>query len=140
MWNVNLWCDNPSSGEDSCTTGFDFKSEQEARAFYEQPFMEGAGLALANMPEDTDTVQKQWAARALLGNPYLELACGDVRIASRCWSEDVLKKLLEEREWDRQQAARDARKESAMMAGMAWGARAYNDYMGWGEEAGDGEA
>lgn len=139
-YSVNLWQADPRSGEDACSSGYDYSSLAEARGAFEA-FARGQvpahlGDDLVEADADRWAFITERAGRFLAGATHVELAEG-----TRDGRDDA--KTLEvartphaaklERRFARQAEQDDLewRRERATQAGMGLGVEAFNDEMGW---------
>jgi hypothetical protein len=105
-YSVHLWDTHPDLEEDTCSTGEDFATLEEARA------------CMADLDAHFNAVYFR-------NTPFVELDGPDVHevverpgVAKRARREDAMDRAAE-------------RSEHAMQQGMAFGVEAYNEAMGW---------
>ena len=98
---VDYWGSHPEAGNDDCWTGFDFETEEEAKAFF-------------------------WAE---ITSPYYKTCTAYVEIDGP--GVHATRKNPQYRPEDMAAEEAYARHEYAVMCGMAFGCEGYNDAMGW---------
>ena len=111
LWSVNFWGSEPGTNDD-CWTGFDFKTEAEARAAYSDP---------KKLKEDSYCPLQDAA--------WIELALG-----TRGGTGVLTARTIDSKpnpDYEPPVDTDDWRQEPAMQAGMAFGCDGYNDMMGY---------
>ncbi len=105
-YSVTLWDTHPDKDEDTCSTGDDFATLEEARAVYDKPESHFEGMKTGYYSH----------------TPYVMLDGPDVH---------EVRKRPGIKEYNPAQDDREAQREFAMQQGMAFGCDGYNEAMGY---------
>jgi len=126
-YEINLWDDDPTSGADACSTGFEFETETEARAFFGAA--DPIAMLAARREAEVDSKLARGAADCRMPvakfmhywgkTPWLELLGPDVH---------ETRKL---RDPQPEEPDTEWQHEVAMQQGMAFGCQGFNEAMGY---------